>query len=177
MASIILFIMDYGFIILLTAPLLLFFIILICGCIKYFTLKNNPAGRKEFFKKWCTYFKVVLSVYGSLFLTLLNEPTILLDYVSDTARINICIMYAENNILPSEILDSLSTEELRLLRNGIYAYEGRIFNENELTDYYYNYNWYKPTIAPGELNWDMLTPTQQNNIIRIKKYENFYFDT
>lgn len=174
MESLILFVMSHGSIILLATPLLLIFIILIYGCIKYFTLNNISTERKEFFKKWCTYFKVVLSIYGSLFLTLLNEPTILLDYVSDTARINICIMYAENNIIEDEFLDSLSTEELWLLRNGIYAYEGRIFNENELTDYYYNYSWYNPTIAPGELDWNTFTTEQQNNIMKIKNLESTY---
>ncbi len=174
MESLILFVMSHGSIILLATPLLLIFIILIYGCIKYFTLNNISTERKEFLKKWITYFGVVFNICVSLFLTVIEQPTILLDCLSDTSRMNIYIMYAENHILPYEILDSLSTEELRLLRNGIYAYEGRIFNENELTDYYYNYNWYNPTIAPGELDWDTFTTEQQDNIMKIKNLESTY---
>lgn len=63
----------------------------------------------------------------------------------------------------------LSKDELRILRNTIYARHGRRFNSDDLRRYFNGFSWYNPSrneISPSELS-----PTEKHNISLIQKYE------
>jgi hypothetical protein len=60
-------------------------------------------------------------------------------------------------VLTQEIFDGLFTEDLRVLRNEIYARHGRVFKDAELQKTFAAMNWYKPN---PEYNDALLTETE-----------------
>lgn len=61
--------------------------------------------------------------------------------------------------------------ELDIMRNEIYARHGRRFNRQDLQDYFNSQSWYKPMYSPEEFDTALLTPTQCQNAIFIKRYQ------
>ena len=72
----------------------------------------------------------------------------------------------DNYILPDS-----SKSELRLARNEIFARHGRMFDDQELQDYFNSKSWYRGTIRPEDFSESMLSETEKANIETIKKYE------
>ncbi len=68
-------------------------------------------------------------------------------------------------------LDSLTQDELRLVRNGWFARCGRMFTEYELFAFYSNYSWYRPRYSPCDFDWSYLNLYQKDNIELIKQLE------
>jgi hypothetical protein len=64
-----------------------------------------------------------------------------------------------------------SPEELRLMRNEIYARLGRRFNDLKLQQYFAAQSWYVPRYPPDQFPARLLGPVQQANIGFIQKYE------
>ena len=62
----------------------------------------------------------------------------------------------------------LNNSDLRILRNMIYAKHGNIFSSSDLTNYYSNFNWYKPTKKVKDSD---LTEEELKLIERIKIFE------
>ena len=65
-------------------------------------------------------------------------------------------------------LSGLSAGDLRLLRNAIFAKHGYIFSSDDLTKYFSNFQWYKPT---SKNVTKLLSSVEQTNINLISKYE------
>ena len=63
-------------------------------------------------------------------------------------------------------LGVLSKTELKLFRNLFYAKKGYIFSDDELTKYYKQFDWYKPTTKNV-----IFTALEQSAINRIKRFE------
>ena len=63
-------------------------------------------------------------------------------------------------------LNSLSEEQLRLLRNSVYARHGYKFNSSDLTKYFSQFSWYSPKTKDVELSF-----VEQQNIQWIKSLE------
>lgn len=61
-----------------------------------------------------------------------------------------------------------SPDELRILRNAIFAHHGYIFKSADLKEYFSNFSWYQPQYA--DVN-DRLSKLEQQNIAFIKKHE------
>ena len=59
-----------------------------------------------------------------------------------------------------------SPEELRLMRNAIYARAGREFKDADLRAYFSKQPWYRPTATPAKLS-----AVDEKNLARIKKWE------
>jgi hypothetical protein len=59
-----------------------------------------------------------------------------------------------------------STEELRLMRNTIYARAGREFKDRDLRAYFGKQPWYRSTATPAKLS-----PLDEKNLARIKNWE------
>lgn len=78
--------------------------------------------------------------------------------------------FTNKPITPDQV-DRLSLNELRLLRNEVYALEGRKFKTKWLADYFLNFEWYKPT-ASARLN-----PIEERNVAVILKKENSIHDS
>ena len=62
----------------------------------------------------------------------------------------------------------LSNSDLRILRNMIYAKYGNIFSSSDLTNYYSNFAWYKPSKKVKDSD---LTEEELKLIERIKIFE------
>lgn len=68
----------------------------------------------------------------------------------------------------AEDLSGKTAGDLRLMRNSIFARHGYIFKSDDLTEYFSNFPWYKPT-TPNVNN--LLSPLEKENIAYIKKFE------
>jgi hypothetical protein len=71
--------------------------------------------------------------------------------------------------IPETALAVLNKDELRLLRNAIYAKHGRIFQSNDLKTHFRQFDWYEPMNDNVD---DRLTEIDKNNIRRIQVFEN-----
>ena len=58
--------------------------------------------------------------------------------------------------LPIEVLRTLSNDDLCYIRNGIYAYNGCYFYDNNITNYYKKLSWYKCNIESRFFKEDYL---------------------
>ncbi|QTQ17195.1 YARHG domain-containing protein [Treponema parvum] len=75
-------------------------------------------------------------------------------------------------LLLSESLAALTQDELRILRNIYYAKYGKIFQSNDLRDYFTNFfNWYNPKYENVD---SFLTKTEKQTVKDILLYENGY---
>lgn len=77
------------------------------------------------------------------------------------------IQFLESRYLSDLQLGVLNKNELRVLRNMYFAKKGYIFSDEELTDYYKQFEWYKPTTKTITF-----TDLEERAINRIKKFEN-----
>lgn len=71
-------------------------------------------------------------------------------------------------VLPDEALSDLFTEDLRVLRNEIYARRGRIFKDAELQKYFAAQTWYQPN---PDFKDEQLSEIEFKNLAAIKKAE------
>lgn len=70
--------------------------------------------------------------------------------------------------ITTEMVDGLFVEDLRVLRNEIYARRGRVFKDAALQKYFAAQPWYQPN---PEFKDDMLTETESKNLAVIKEVE------
>jgi hypothetical protein len=70
--------------------------------------------------------------------------------------------------LTEAMLVGLSLNELRLLRNEVYARRGKVFKTWWIQDYFYGQDWYTPDEQGRE---PKLSPVEQRNVAVIVKYE------
>ena len=111
-------------------------------------------------------------------LPLAKEDTVVTEVVHEKvlveeeySKVGNLILRCEYEVVPKEKWSGLSAEELRLVRNGIYAYEGRVFIEKELTDFFNHYWWYEPIILPKDFKVEYLNTYQYKNIMNILEIE------
>jgi hypothetical protein len=74
----------------------------------------------------------------------------------------------EGKLIPERQLALLSSHQLRIMRNFIYALYGRTFRDKDLQQYFSTESWYKPD--PG-FSEDKITGTDRENIGRITAEE------
>ena len=79
--------------------------------------------------------------------------------------------YSDSTYLTDSDLRILSSEELRLARNEIFARYGRMFKDAELQNYFNQCSWYKPLIKPEDFNENQLNVYEKANIKLIKQHE------
>jgi hypothetical protein len=73
-----------------------------------------------------------------------------------------------SEILPPETFEGLYIEDLRVLRNEIYARRGRIFKDAKLQKLFAEMSWYKPD---PNFTDDMLSEIEVKNLASIRKAE------
>ena len=78
---------------------------------------------------------------------------------------------SDTRYLTNEDLKGLSSWELRIARNEIYARRGRLFNDPSLQNYFDSCSWYNGYISPNSFNENSLNKIEQYNVKLIKKYE------
>ncbi len=129
------------------------------------------------------------SVYGTLTVPMLTTEDFMYDaklsgdFLSDYA---VCGHYADaytegEFILPESSVRRLAeddlepiandAEKLRLARNEIYARNGRMFNDQELQDYFSAKSWYLPEVSSEDFDESVLSDIEKYNLKLIKSYE------
>lgn len=78
---------------------------------------------------------------------------------------------SDSRYLTSADLKGLSSWELRIARNEIYARRGRLFNDSSLQNYFNGCSWYNGYISPKNFDDDSLNKVEKYNVNLIKKYE------
>lgn len=68
-------------------------------------------------------------------------------------------------------LKNLTREEVRIARNEIYARHGRKFDDKTLSNYFKQFDWYKPKIDPEDFKESMLNTYEVANRDLIIQYE------
>lgn len=71
-------------------------------------------------------------------------------------------------------LNYLTSQELRIARNEIYARHGRRFSSSDLQAYFDAQSWYNGTISPEHFDDDSLSDIESKNISLIQEYETNY---
>ena len=94
-----------------------------------------------------------------------NEYQEYLKEVAESANTN--YDWLSTREVTAKDLENKTPEQLKIMRNWIYARHGYIFKTPELSDYFSQFPWYKPTttVAPN------LTKLEQANVAMIKSYE------
>lgn len=98
------------------------------------------------------------------------------DNTTDTAASNGDYIFpnSDKEYLTDADVSGLSKEQLRIARNEIMARHGRIFDSQDLKDYFGSKSWYNGTISPSEFDANLnsrLSSVEIANIEMIKKYE------
>lgn len=75
---------------------------------------------------------------------------------------------ASDKIITDSVLYDLSSEELKIMRNEIFARHGFIFKPGSVNDYFNKQSWYTPKLSNVET---LLTNIEKDNIKKIKNWE------
>lgn len=73
----------------------------------------------------------------------------------------------ERELTPTDVA-GLSKEDLRIMRNWIFARHGYIFKSNDLKEYFSQFNWYEPKYSNVS---SMLSKVEKKNVAFIQRYE------
>jgi len=68
------------------------------------------------------------------------------------------------------------TEDLRLLRNTIYAVHGRKFKDQKLKEYMGNRPWYRELVEAEDFSEKVLSDVERKNIVLLKELEDIPYD-
>jgi|GEM_PF-1483717 len=78
---------------------------------------------------------------------------------------------SDSEYLTESDLSSMSSDELRIARNEIYARYGRMFKDQALQNYFNSKSWYTPSIRPEDFNEHWLNEYEKANAKLIKSFE------
>ena len=78
---------------------------------------------------------------------------------------------SNKRLLTEEDLEGLSSAQLRLARNEIFARHGRIFGSSDLQEYFESKPWYKGTADSEEFQDSVLSETESKNVEFILAHE------
>ena len=124
--------------------------------------KFTTPGFKQMFE-WRDWYKP-LKDQSKVKLSPIEEQNVkLIETVETRMREKIA-----NEPITNEMVEGLFVEDLRVLRNEIYARHGRIFKDKELQKYFEAQSWYQPN---PEFKDEMLSETEAKNLAIIKEVE------
>lgn len=78
---------------------------------------------------------------------------------------------SSNQYLSASDVKNLSSYQLMIARNEIYARHGRKFNDSELQTYFNSKSWYKGTVNPEDFSTSVFNDYEIKNIQLIQSYE------
>ncbi len=67
--------------------------------------------------------------------------------------------------------EAYTAEELRIARNEIYARHGRLFDSEDLQEYFESQDWYEGTLSPDEFDYTVLNDYERYNVNLMKSIE------
>ncbi len=73
--------------------------------------------------------------------------------------------------LTEDDIKGMTSEQIRIARNEIYARHGRKFKDKELKQYFDGQSWYKGTIEPDDFDEGMLSKIERDNADYLKTVE------
>ena len=91
--------------------------------------------------------------------------------VEEIDPIEYFILNCDKEYFTKEDLSVFDADMCRIARNGIYARLGRKFQDEALTEYFMQFDWYNPTIDPEDFSDDLLNEYQIANRDLIVEYE------
>ena len=91
------------------------------------------------------------------------------DYYVDPDRY--ILYYSDRRYISASEISWLSLQELNYARNEIYARHGRLFQSQELTDYFEQKNWYWGYIAPEQFPQYVLNDYENANVTALQNEE------
>lgn len=98
-----------------------------------------------------------------------NEVSI--DDTSYDAGGNYILPYSDSCYLSDSDVNWMSSADLRLARNEIYARHGRIFDSADLNDYFNSQSWYVGLYTANEFDESCLNKYEKANVLFIQSYE------
>lgn len=110
-------------------------------------------------KSYDDYFTYVKDVF-------LNIKTYYVDSLEDYV-----LYFSDSTYLTEDALEGLNKDELRIARNEIYARHGRLFDDEQLQDFFDSKSWYHGDIEPGDFNDELLNEYEIANRDLIVMYE------
>ena len=91
---------------------------------------------------------------------------------SSAYAVNGYIFYdSDSRYLTTSDLSGLSSLELKIARNEIYARHGRLFKDSSIQNYFNSCSWYNGYISPDSFDNSILNSVEAYNIKLIKSYE------
>lgn len=78
---------------------------------------------------------------------------------------------SDSEYITASDLRAMTSEELRLARNEIYARHGRMFKDKALQNYFDSKSWYTPSVRPEDFNEQWLNEYEKANAKLIKSFE------
>lgn len=143
------------------------------------SLGNFISSRTWSWKK-IIYAVAIIIVLGLLVIDSLTKRSYTKNYVSkvlvedDNEEEQECDPDLEDIISTYRIddcdVDYMSKEELRIIRNAIFAHHGKIFKSQDLTDHFSKYEWYNPSVE--NVSMEELNEIEKANLRLIQSYEN-----
>lgn len=79
---------------------------------------------------------------------------------------------SDSRLLTEDELYYYSVDELKIARNEIYARHGRLFDDQELQNYFNSKSWYYGTVTPADFNESYLSDIERKNANLIRELEN-----
>jgi len=77
-------------------------------------------------------------------------------------------MHASKRLLSADDLDGMTKQELKIMRNEIFARYGYKFKTPDMQEHFASQSWYQPTVTDVSRR---LTPIEKKNIEFIKSFE------
>ena len=77
---------------------------------------------------------------------------------------------SDTRLLTDADVSGLSTEELRIAKNEIYARHGRMFTSEDLKAYFESKSWYQGSVPAEAFSESVFSQTEKDNITLIQKY-------
>ena len=108
-----------------------------------------------------------------------QQPSVELELKARTFKYNANVgdyPKASQKLLKESDVENMRPEELRIMRNEIYARHGYSFQLEDMQKHFSEKDWYMPVIQDVK---DKLTPLETKNAALIKRYENYgeaYYD-
>jgi len=90
---------------------------------------------------------------------------------ADFANTEYIIPHSNTRLITIDDIQDLSTNDLRLARNEIYARNGRMFDSADLQAYFGAMSWYNGTIPAADFRENMLSEIERANIATIQAEE------
>lgn len=133
--------------------------------------RNKEIVRNTIFKMFIAFFGLFLMItffhphdaYAAQKKAVFNGHTV--------SKGEYVIKNSDTKVIKAATLKKLSSDQLRIARNEIYARHGRKFQDEALQNYFNERSWYHGTIEPDSFDESVLNKIENKNIALICKAE------